>query len=339
MLDRSADDPVARDAEIEAVARAHGTDAQELLREVSAFRVALDADLTIAAAALDADAEAVARDVLDADRESLAGFEKRLLARVDRDRHTTRRSRVTVSRRHRLTGPRRTAVAATAAALVGLAGGAAFAATATDHDAASATPPVAHVPTVQLTASASPSEVIADRQAITLQYAISQHASTATIAAAAAALHTTLIGLVSRAPSDPALAHQLWQLLQQERTSLVGLGSSDPAIAAALSQTEQLLRQLGTQLSPSVLATASASLPLPLLTSAGVSAQNTAPPTAPTTASTTATARTTGPASSTGPTTSTTPSAPASTPELLPFPTPSSTSGTKSGSGGFPLSP
>ena len=56
-----------------------GVPLEQLMREVAHFRVALDADMTIAAAAAELGEDALAADILGAEREHLADFEVRAL--------------------------------------------------------------------------------------------------------------------------------------------------------------------------------------------------------------------------------------------------------------------
>ncbi|HEY5335398.1 MAG TPA: hypothetical protein VIJ71_05185 [Mycobacteriales bacterium] len=223
-----------RDDTMDALARAQGVDPDELRREVSLFRLALDADLSIAAAAADEEAPTVAADVLGADSAALSDFERRLRTRVVdavRRRHLTHATRA---------ARRRTAAVAAAAGLLGAVGGAAIAATAVTHSE-SRPSAVASSP-----ADLSPAQTLAVSQADTLTYAAEHLLPTSTILAASGALRATLLPLMAQAPTDLSLASQLRSLLTAQRAALSSVPSPDTQIVAAIQSTNSLLTQLAT---------------------------------------------------------------------------------------------
>lgn len=239
---------------LDALARSHGTDPDELRREVSRFRLQLDADLTVAAAAVDDGAPAVAADVLAAEARALPRFEQQLRGRV-----------ADLLRPRRGASRRRVVAVAATTGLVGVIGGAALAATAVGHSerATSVTAPAS--------ADLSPARTLAASQADTLTYAADHQLPTPTILAASGALRTTLLPLMAQAPRDGALASQLRSLLAAQRLALSSVPSPDAEVDAAIRSTQSLLTQLAagtsiaTALSPGPAATpsrrASASVP------------------------------------------------------------------------------
>lgn len=237
-----------RDEALDALARAHGADPEELRREISLFRLALDADLTIAAAAADEGAPSVAADVLGADADVLPAFERRLRTRVAglvRLRRPTRAPR------------RRVAAVAAAAGMLGVVGGAAIAATAVDHSGR--TPSAAASSPGDL----SPAQTLAVSQGGTLTYAAQHRLPTSTILAASGALQATLLPLMAQAPTDRPLATKLRSLLTSQRDALSSVPSPDAQIAAAIQSTNSLLTQLaaGPTAAPSVGPGSAATLP------------------------------------------------------------------------------
>lgn len=221
-----------RDDALEALARAHGADPDELRREISHFRLTLDADLTIAAAAADAGAPSVAADVLAAQEAGLPDVERRLRTRV---------ADVVRSRRHpsRPQAPRRRVAAiAVAAGLLGIGGGAAVAAATVGHVASSSS-------TASPSAGAvNPAQALAVSQADTLTYAAEHRLPTPTILAASGALRATLLPLLAQAPHDRTLAAQLRSLLTAQRTALSSVPAPDAQVVAAIGSTDSLLTQL-----------------------------------------------------------------------------------------------
>lgn len=74
------------------IARDSGQPVDDVLREVADFRLALETDMLVAAAAVDADEAGIADDVLAAERAELSSFQDRLLERLaDASRPARRR--------------------------------------------------------------------------------------------------------------------------------------------------------------------------------------------------------------------------------------------------------
>jgi hypothetical protein len=221
-----------RDDALDALARAHGADPDELRREISRFRLALDADLTVAAAAADEGAPTVAADVLAAQEGGLHDFERRLRTRV-RDAARVRRPASRPSR-----PPRRRAAAIAAAGLLGVVGGGAIAAATVGHLAPS------HAAASPSSTAVDPAQALAISQSDTLTYAAEHRLPTPTILAASGALRTTLLPLLAQAPHDRTLAAQLRSLLTAQRTALSSVASPDAQVVAAIGSTDSLLTQL-----------------------------------------------------------------------------------------------
>jgi hypothetical protein len=253
--------------ELDRLARGAGDDPAELRREVSRFRLALDADLAVAAAAVDADAPEIAADVIDQERQAVRAFAGRLLARVGDaqsarapaprpgagHRHAGRRSGG--AGRHLAAGPRTVAVAI-AAVLVGAAGGAALAVQSSSSPAHPAAPSPAlgaNGVAPAGTEGESPAQRLASAQAGVLAYAASKRLSPAMITSAADALRATVQPLLGEAAHNPGVARQLWQLLSAEETSLRASDLSIPAVAAALNSMAMMLAQLAATVPASVL--------------------------------------------------------------------------------------
>ncbi|HEX7355057.1 MAG TPA: hypothetical protein VF288_09530 [Mycobacteriales bacterium] len=240
---------------LDALARRHGVDPSRLRDEVAGFRLALDTDLTLAAAAVGEDQPALAAEALAADRAALTGFEEGLrstLADVARARRGARRRRVV-------------GVAALAG-LVSMAGTGALAATSW-----------VHAPRPQVAAPAGPSlgpaQRVAVSQADTLAYAAAHRLPTATVLAASQALQSTLVPLLPRAAHDPALSAQLRALLTEQRTALTSLPTPDAQVEEAIRAAESLLARL-----PAVLPTPGA---IPTTVQPSGRASSRAPTTAP----------------------------------------------------------
>lgn len=235
--------------DIDALARARGVDPDELRREVSRFRLALDADLTVAAAAVAEGEPAIARSVVGADAAAVGPLEQRLLTGV--------RSALPPRHRRPVRSARRLAAVAFAAGLFGAAGGAAVAAVAVQQNNAPATAPPAPVsaPPARATTTTpqDPARVLAEGQAQLLSYAVANRLPADTISAAAGALRASLLPLVSAAQDDPALAGALAGLLKGEQQALAAVPAPNAQIAAAMAGADTLLGQLpaGTTPTPS----------------------------------------------------------------------------------------
>ena len=179
---------------------AHGADVpvEEVLRDVAEFRLALETDMIVAAAAADADAPELLSEMLDGERLELADFHDRLLERlVDAAAKDE-----LAERRARRSGPSRTtravSVAAAAVALVGL----------------SRLP--AQEQSNNRLALATASQQYAD-----LSSAVTND-SAAAVSEAAAELHQTLETLINEHAGDPEVAQRAATLLQAEINLLQG---------------------------------------------------------------------------------------------------------------------
>lgn len=220
---------------LDALARAHGADPEALRREVSEFRLALDTDLIVAAAAADEGAARVAADVLAANAGALPGFEHSLRRRVEaatRDRRRRARRRVTA--------------VAVAAGLAGVAGGAAVAAGAMRQPARPSAASTTSAP------GAGPAQALAVSQGDTLTYAAAHRLPTPTILAASGALQATVLSLLPRAPRDGELAARLRSLLTAQRAALTSVGLPDAQVEAAIRATDALLARLAAGLPSAV---------------------------------------------------------------------------------------
>lgn len=184
---------------IAAVAHEAHVPVEEVLRDVADFRLALETDMIIAAAAADAESPEILSDVLDTERLELATFHDRLLTRladaaaddelaVRRARKAPKASRVS----------RTVAVAAAALALFGagrsLVGG-----------------PGQVGETANVAAMNTANQQYAD-----FTSAVINNNSPAAVRDAARELHQTLQKMISDHASDPAVAHRAAMLLEAE---------------------------------------------------------------------------------------------------------------------------
>lgn len=215
------------------IARDADMPVEEVLRDVAEFRLALETDMIVAAAAADAEAPELLSEVLDGERAELADFHDRLLERlVDAavsDELAVRRARRTpVSRTSK-------AVAAAAAVVAFLGVGR----VATDNSGRDLN--------ANRAALATASEQYAD-----LSSAINNQ-SPGDMATAAQQLHQTLQTLISQHAGDPLVAQQAAQLLQAE-ISLLQV--RDPAGASqVIAQARTLVSLLKRAAPPAVRAT------------------------------------------------------------------------------------
>jgi hypothetical protein len=206
---------------------------EDVLREVADFRLALETDMIIAAAAADEESDEILSDVLDGERAELATFHDRLLDRLAAaaasDEIALRRER---RRRPRL-APR--TLAAAAAALALLSAGR-----------------VATHQQERRTTSNNAALATANSQYATLSSAVSS-SSPGAVGRAARDLHATLTTLITQHAGDPGVAEQAAQLLQAE-ISLLQV--KDPAGAsAAIEQARVLVNMLKRNAPPRVRAT------------------------------------------------------------------------------------
>ena len=211
---------------------------EQLLREIDALRLSFDVDLTLAAAAVEADRSDVAMDVIDADRAELARFSRwsaRHL-RTARDPRADKPIATAIVRtpahlasghRFRLTGPVLPAVAASAALVAALVAG-----------IAPASPTSTSGPQPQVVTAMSPLAA----SYVEFAKAASSDADSATLIAAAQKLHRTLERLLQGAATDPALARQALRILQAERDML--RDGRPEGSATVLAQAKELVRRL-----------------------------------------------------------------------------------------------
>jgi hypothetical protein len=189
-----------------AVPRVQELDA--LLREVDELRLTLETDLTLAAAALEADATKMAIEIIDSDRRSVAGFESRALGHLAAIPHHSR-SWV----------PAHAGPLLAAAALVGL-----FASV---------------VPQVTGTTTAPRTSTVAATDSLERLQELVNSGDTSQVRAASEQLHQQLSGVVARAKSDPLAAQNALLLLSYEQTALAGSIDSG-ALADVLQQSRAL---------------------------------------------------------------------------------------------------
>lgn len=200
---------------------------EDVLRDVAEFRLALETDMIIAAAAADADAPDLLGEMLDDERLELATFHDRLLERLadaaaDDELALRRAVRRTPGRVSRLV-----AGAAAAVAILGIGGGVAV---------TQASRPATNAAALET----------ADQQYANFSSAVSSHSSTA-VAATATQLHQTLEQLIKGHASDPEVARRTAQLLQAE-ISLLQI--NDPNGARLVIAQAQGLVQLLTKSAP-----------------------------------------------------------------------------------------
>lgn len=203
---RSSDESVSRIAEL---AEQAGAPVADVLREVADFRLALETDMIIAAAAADADELGLVAEVIDGERAELAALQQRMLSHLSRPESTPRQlptAVTSISQAERIT--RRARLVAAAAALVALVGGGLTA----TNELREVNP---HTERVALTE-------LADEQLSTLTGEIVRSASSADIAVAATELHATLDQLIAQhAEGDPAVAAMIADLIREEQRLLV----------------------------------------------------------------------------------------------------------------------
>ena len=244
-------------ARIAAIASSAGAPVDEVLREVADFRLALETDMIIAAAAVDSGELELAADVVDGDRAGLADFHERMLSRlvdIATDEHAAPRGA-------RWGG--RARLVAAAATLVALVGGGA---TVSRDEAPSTSTPSTEQVALQL----------ADDQLSTLTGELVRDASSAEIATAASELHNTLETLIAEhAQGDPAVASMIAELIVEEQRLLRVEGNS--ATPSMLRDVARLVRQLKRVAPPQVVATL---LPVPSPPPPSASAKPTPKPTA-----------------------------------------------------------
>jgi hypothetical protein len=230
--------------ELERLAAEQGRPVEELLREVAAFRLALETDLALAAAATELDQPVIAAEAVEASRSQLAAYGERLVSGLTSEGQPARRPRrrpdVRSSARRRVRRALHSTPALVTALVLGAAGGFAV------PRLGSARPPAAAVP------------AMARQQLATLETATAS-GNLAQASSAGAALHATLTTLVGQARAgDADAAHQAANLLIAEQQVLAALppAVADPLRAQVSSLASVLTATVGASLS--VLATTSA---------------------------------------------------------------------------------
>lgn len=205
------------DAErINAIAEGAHVPVEDVLRDVADFRLALETDMIIAAAALDAATPELLDELLDGERAELASFHDLVLGRLAdaaasdelalrRDRRKPRGSRV----------QRAAAVAAVVAAVLG-AGRVAM--VRTDRPSTEA-------------AADSAALAVANTQYTNLSSAMTSHTPGA-VNLAAQQLHKTLTSLIAQHAGDPEIAQQTARMLQAEISLLEGRGDASSQVLA-----------------------------------------------------------------------------------------------------------
>jgi hypothetical protein len=213
---------------IGAIARDAEVPVEEVLRDVAEFRLALETDMIVAAAAADAEAPELLSDVLDGERAELADFHDRLLERLV-DAAVT--DELALRRARRAPISLTSKVVASVAAVVALLGAGRVVVNNSEGGSNRA-------------ALAAASEQYND-----LSSAINQQSPSA-VASAAQQLHQTLQTLISQHAADPEVAQRAAQLLQAE-ISLLQV--RDPAGSSqVLAQARTLANLLKRSAPPSV---------------------------------------------------------------------------------------
>jgi len=228
--------PEGDSARIAALAHDVGAPVRDVLREVADFRLALETDMIIAAAACEADELGLVGEVLDGERAGLAAFQQRMLSHLsgpDPREHVDEVVPLQSARGERFAG--RARLVAAAAALIALVGGGI---TVSDPG------PREDSPSTEAVALA-----LADEQLSTLTGQIVRSASSADITVAATELHATLDALIAEhAQGDPEVAEMIADLIREEQRFLVVDKSS--ARAGVLADVARLVRKLK-RMSPS----------------------------------------------------------------------------------------
>jgi hypothetical protein len=196
-----------------------------LLREVDGLRLTLEADLSLAASAVEAGAPDIAADILESDREGLREFESRALdhlAELSEDEPVLRH-------RRRVHVPAAPFVAA--AAVVGFLLGV--------------------VPHTAGQQSDLPTSTVAATSSLTRLTDAAANGSTGDVVDAAFELHEQLAAVVAQAKTDPDAAKAALALLSAERAVLAQSGDS-AAVRAVLAQSSRLSNLILQALPPAV---------------------------------------------------------------------------------------
>lgn len=207
---------------LQQVAAADGRPVEDLLREVAEFRLALEADLTIAAAAAEVEEPGVVADVVDADLHDLHAMEDRALRGLRHGRHRTRGASV-LRRGFAL----HTVPLLAVAAAVGLAGGLV----------------APHVGGTSLQSARG----AADDQFASLSKAVVDR-DDASAVVAARQLHASVAELIDQAAGDPSAARDAARLLLAEGLVLDAVPGADGVRMRA--QMRDLMQRLQTAAGP-----------------------------------------------------------------------------------------
>jgi hypothetical protein len=222
-----------------------------LLREVDALRLTLETDLSLAAAAVEAGEPALARDVIDADRDAVANFEAHALGRLDALAEHDERTP-----RHRVRVPTHAATFVAAAALVGLLAGV--------------------LPQAISNRPAGPSTPAAATESLERLQELVLTGDASEIRAASAELHEQLASVVAVAATDPAAAQNALLLLSYEQ-SVISRSADRSELADVLRQSQALARAIRAALPASARAAVPTAPKLPA-TAATASPKGTASP-------------------------------------------------------------
>jgi hypothetical protein len=203
-----------------------------LLGEVNALRLTLDSDLTIAAAAADAERDDIAGDILDSDREELAAFAARAQLRLDGVDDSPAPAPAAAGRRLRVLGPVLVAASVAIALVIGAVGGAS----------------TSKQPT---TRALGPNRLVSEQ--VTASYADLRRAadggaSPSLIVAAAKRLHRSLVPMLHNPSANPASVQRVLHMLAFETAVL----ENNPAAAHVLAQARALVARLAAQVKPTV---------------------------------------------------------------------------------------
>jgi hypothetical protein len=231
------------EAKISEVAAAGGEPVEAVLREVADFRLALETDLLIAAAAMEVDAEQVAADVVDSERVELASFHERLLERLAT---AAAEDEIAVARARRARSSAWATISrslSVAAAVLTVVAGAALVRSGRTPD--------------RVVTSQPASMTTAIEQLDALRRVSYDDAPRATVLAAQRTLHETLQSLIALS-DDPKVAEQIATMLRQERDILVT--QRPDGMSVALESTSRLARELIRNVGPTVRTTVAPAL-------------------------------------------------------------------------------
>ena len=225
--------PLTESQRIAAVAHDAHVPVEEVLRDVADFRLALETDMIIAAAAVDAESPELLSEVVDGERLELATFHDRLLTRLADaaadDELAQRRAR----------RPRRSGLA------TGIAAAAAAAAAIFGAGQAMISPASTLV---------SDSQAMKDADRSYRDFSTALHSDSASaVHEAADELHDSLEALITEHAGDPEVAQRAAQLLQAEM-ALLQINDPDGA-SQVLARAHRLARLLKRTAPRQVLAT------------------------------------------------------------------------------------